>query len=73
MGACRDMLARRDGSTGDEWDALAARLAQVASRAERFRVRYEDERDADGNLVVKRRHHPATPIRRPPRFHPVAA
>lgn len=66
------MLERRNGSTDEAWDALAARLAQLGSRAERFRVRYEDDRDEDGNLVVKRRHHPPTPLRRPARFHPAA-
>ena len=70
--ACRDMLEHRNGSTDEAWDALDARAAQLSSRAERFRVRYEDERDQDGNLVVKRRHHPPTPLRRPARFHPAA-
>jgi hypothetical protein len=72
MTVCRDMLEHRNGSTDGAWDALAARLAQLGSRAERFRVRYEDDRDEDGNLVVKRRHHPPTPLRRPARFHPAA-
>jgi hypothetical protein len=69
----REMLDHRNGSTDEAWDALAARLAQLGSRAERFRVRYEVERDEEGNLVVERRHRPSTPLRRPPRFHPVAA
>ena len=73
MAVCEAALILRDGSTDDAWDALAARLTQLASRASRFRVRYEDERDADGNLVAKRRHHPTVPLCRLARFHPNAA
>jgi hypothetical protein len=68
---CKMTLAQRRDSTDDAWDALAARVAQLGSRAARFRVRYEDNRDENGNLVVKRRHHAAGPLLRPPRFHPI--
>ena len=73
IGLCRETLEHRADNTDEAWDALASRIGQLASQAERFRIRYEDERDEDGNLVPKRRHHPAVPLRRPPRFHPIAA
>ncbi len=70
---CDAALEHRDGSTDEAWSALEARRSQLRSRAARFRVRYEDERDEEGNLVPKRLHHPAAPLRRPPRFQPRAA
>lgn len=66
-------LERRDGNTDEAWRLPDARRTQLRSQAARFRVRYKDRLDADGNLVPKRRHHPVVPLRRAPRFHPAVA
>lgn len=72
---CALALAARKGSTEDAWMALAVWSGpdHLAGRLSRFRVRLETITDEEGRTVVRpvRRHHPAAPLARRPRFHPV--